>query len=361
MSMIGICKLCQKEKRLIKQSHIIPDFMFRKMKQSEKPVMLVNFKDGAMGQSWKMQTGIFDKYILCSDCDNGILGQLDRYLSMLLFDTPQGALEKLNTSMEVVDADAEFRTLEISNFDYKKLKLGLLSLLWRAHISNNEFYKEISLAEDQAEEVRHMLLSNTVYRESVWKIVMLGIRNNLGYLIPIQTEPYTQAGNNSSYHVFHIHGTFYMIDSNPSSQLEIFEKNYIPETGKLIWPFFRGKPAYEILKSFNFPQPALLLGALSKLSLRRDLMDLMRHMVETDNPKDFTNNHDQVHRLLFMVPFSSALRQPIIKITIQFDDACKKFAEEKLGFSSAQPDSSALIAAFAALMQLVEYSNLPDE
>ncbi|MCX5831208.1 MAG: hypothetical protein NT140_04875 [Deltaproteobacteria bacterium] len=80
--------------------------------------------------------GIYDKTILCEKCDQ-YLGILDGYAQKLLIQdfSEELAVRNVNTKM----------AYKIDKYDYKKLKLFFLSVLWRASISSQSFYRKIEI------------------------------------------------------------------------------------------------------------------------------------------------------------------------------------------------------------------------
>lgn len=57
------------------------------------------------------------------------------------------------------------RTFVIRGYDYKRLKNGLLSILWRMSISSREFFREVSLRPKHEEALRLALLNDTEFEE----------------------------------------------------------------------------------------------------------------------------------------------------------------------------------------------------
>jgi hypothetical protein len=71
-----ICKLCKKEKPLIK-SHIYPEWAYRAIYPNgvidkKRPLLVISEKKDYVSKSW---TGIYDNTILCAECD-GNLGSM---------------------------------------------------------------------------------------------------------------------------------------------------------------------------------------------------------------------------------------------------------------------------------------------
>jgi len=74
------CNLCQQDKKLIKKSHIIPDFLYRNSgvyneKHQIHTISTQKFaKDGRFNL---VPTGAYEGGILCKECDNDLFGSLE--------------------------------------------------------------------------------------------------------------------------------------------------------------------------------------------------------------------------------------------------------------------------------------------
>lgn len=157
--MIGSCRLCGKEKRLIKKSHIIPDFMYRELYDKKHRIYTL-IVDAAKRKLVKKRfrfTGEYQGGLLCKKCDNKLLGSFESYGSKFLYGGNFKKGEDL-VMKDFVTADGLSFT-EIQNASYEKLKLFLLSILWRCSISDREGFSEISLGEH--EEIIRSMIYNT--------------------------------------------------------------------------------------------------------------------------------------------------------------------------------------------------------
>jgi|SRR3989339_960461 len=131
---MAICKLCSKEKKLIK-SHIIPkgffDFLYPDKFDDPKrvPLSIVSTNDE---YEKKSPVGIYDNGILCAECDNKI-GVFDDYA------------QKIFLKQRPSDYPGSSEALMLINIDCGKIKMFFISLLWRASISGREEFKLINL------------------------------------------------------------------------------------------------------------------------------------------------------------------------------------------------------------------------
>ena len=149
---MGICKLCGEEKKLCSQSHIIPNFMYKNLFDEKNRIHKIQSKDGKIEQRGVCQTGEFESNILCQNCDNVILGELERYASLILYDGHPKVIEQRK------DIDGMKYTY-CAELNYVQFKLFLLSILWRSSISSRSIFQEVNLGAHE-KKIRQMLLEN---------------------------------------------------------------------------------------------------------------------------------------------------------------------------------------------------------
>lgn len=128
------CQFCDQEKNLI-EAHIIPAGFYRRLKAGRDPLTLYTNRSGKFPK--RVPIGIYDKTILCGDCER-IWGDWDNYAQQLLDNEPLNAQVRYHR-------DGQKLGYVIDNFDYKKLKLFFISMIWRASVSNQQLFSRISL------------------------------------------------------------------------------------------------------------------------------------------------------------------------------------------------------------------------
>lgn len=124
-----ICKYCGQSKQLC-SAHIIPK-SFYNLQKNKRFIGLSN--DGTKDLV-SCQNGFKDDNILCSDCDKK-LGIYDKYAKEILYDKiPQ--CRRFNTPLFLMTNE---------QFDYQRMRLFFISLVWRASISQQDACSQISL------------------------------------------------------------------------------------------------------------------------------------------------------------------------------------------------------------------------
>lgn len=128
-----ICRLCQRAGLKMAKSHIIPAALNHALRGSKKHLEVMNTEEGRTGHT---QSGVHDREILCSDCE-AKLGPYDKYGIEFLRDRK---LEGLKTGPR-----GQAKWYELSDYEYDKLYLFFVSLLWRASVTTDDFFSDVSL------------------------------------------------------------------------------------------------------------------------------------------------------------------------------------------------------------------------
>ncbi|EHV2410704.1 hypothetical protein ACPDXS_003540 [Vibrio cholerae] len=137
------CKLCLKEKKL-RNSHIIPDAFFQFIKKGNRNGRHIVISDE--GNSWQQET--CSEKMLCGECEHKFSSKFEKYAAELLLYNPS----KIGATVKQFNGH-----VELSGIDYAKLKLFQMSLLWRASVSEQKFYKNVSLSSFDEELLRSRL------------------------------------------------------------------------------------------------------------------------------------------------------------------------------------------------------------
>lgn len=133
--MMGRCKLCGETKPLI-DAHIVPRGFYPKLPSGEPHYLLTT--DGKRpSRSW---TGLYDKNLLCGDCDRTI-GVFDQYASELLLPWPtRDALLRESDGLIAKGGDTHYAGYKLFP-DVNKLQRFAASLIWRAANSGRKEFE----------------------------------------------------------------------------------------------------------------------------------------------------------------------------------------------------------------------------
>lgn len=129
-----ICRLCKRDAQLI-DAHVIPRPFFGEVdggKQSAK--VLANGPDQ---YPKRLPIGFYDPQLLCAKCDNEVIGRWDEYGVQVLLQERELLVPQPNVSAPVAFVRQDY--------DYTRLKLFFLSVLWRANESSLPFFDQVRL------------------------------------------------------------------------------------------------------------------------------------------------------------------------------------------------------------------------
>lgn len=141
------CRLCNKEKPL-GESHIIPKSFFERFQEEKKAAMLVSNTQGEYPK--KSRTGIYDPEILCLDCERKYFQDVDNYAAEVLLNN--------TTKYFVKEVDLKGLPFMHSNkVDQRLLMRFFVSVLWRASVSKNSFFKRVNLGPYEIEAAKVIL------------------------------------------------------------------------------------------------------------------------------------------------------------------------------------------------------------
>ena len=159
---MGLCKLCNKEKKLIK-AHIIPEWVTKFIKDEDtRPIKVLSTKEGTYPR--KSYTGEYDENILCASCDEKI-GQWDDYAkTFFLSDIDKSTIRKFK---------GEDIGYEIKDFEYEKAKMFCMSLLWRQSVSTRDIFQGVNLGNNYEEHLRRILIGEVSAKDSDFPVVLM--------------------------------------------------------------------------------------------------------------------------------------------------------------------------------------------
>jgi hypothetical protein len=219
-----ICQLCLEDKQLIENSHIIPNFMYKGLFGIKHKLANINIQD--VTKVTYQQTGFKDRDILCADCDNAVIGVLERYACNYLYNNHD------SIETEIMPGDGvHVSCIRYKNLDYTKLKLFFLTILWKSHVSKNPFFKDINLGAGYAERVRKMILDNDAGVENEFEVILVKIENNGTKPIQSIIQPRRLKDNGNTAYVYHINEIMYHFNVSSYNKMTMFDKGIIKKDG----------------------------------------------------------------------------------------------------------------------------------
>jgi len=240
------CQLCNEEKPLLKKSHIIPNFMYKDLYGTEHKLVLVGLEK--LERKGITYSGFFEKNILCANCDNELLSSLECYASSTIFNSGNSKKRQQIKIEDIFGRDG-LPSVRYHDLDYSKIKLFLLSILWRAHISTNQFFETVQLGQ-YAEKIRTMLINKDAGEEDFLETCIVKIKNDgsrpYKALVDFRRTNY----ENNTFYVFSMNNMMYHFNISPYRKNEIFEKGKVRKDGTMDIALLSGKFAREYYDSF---------------------------------------------------------------------------------------------------------------
>jgi hypothetical protein len=247
------CSLCNKEKPLIKKSHIIPDFFYRNsnLYNSNHTIntFTINTKLKNIKKSRPIPTGVYQSNILCKECDNAQIGQYESYLKSIFFGGPT-AKDEMPVFKNLINKNSEEFT-ECTNLSYLKFKLGLLSILWRSAIAKRDFFDEIVLSDEDLESIRTMLITNDSGEIGKYPVVIFTYVNDSVIPKDLIVKPRSFSHNKGSGFIFLIGGFFFLFYINHSFTNEELSKYTITKDGKALFIWIKKGDAWDWILKYS--------------------------------------------------------------------------------------------------------------
>jgi hypothetical protein len=135
------CALCLEDRKLC-NSHIVPDFLFRRLREEERTFYVFS------GDTEKRRAfrKTFSEKLLCTNCETHF-SRWESYAAQFFSDRIP------------LTGGPEGRHLALSGVDYPLMKLFFMSLLWRFAVTTNPWFKGCDLGSHR-ERLRLLLLAS---------------------------------------------------------------------------------------------------------------------------------------------------------------------------------------------------------
>jgi len=239
------CRLCNEDKQLIK-AHIYPAFFYKNLGlyspdlKGQGRVHKAILSDNYFHYNKKgLPEGLYDPNILCQACDNYFNEEFENYANIILFRNSNSTKIKLPA--------IETEHVTFTGIDYTMFKLFMLSVFWRASISDK--FPGIRLCSNDEERLRLMFINKDAKEEDEYGVLLLYL-NDPEITSKILTDIKTIKTENSTRFSF-IAGGFIFYLYQDKSQIPSCHKDFLlTKNGILkILKFPKGK-SKQILNEF---------------------------------------------------------------------------------------------------------------
>lgn len=219
------CKLCNSDKKLLKKSHIIPEFMYQDLFDDKHRIFEVLLKPNSQLKNKTRQSGGYDKNLLCDDCDNKVLGSLESYASLALY----GGIELTIDRRSNPNSSAY---INIKGIDYQKFKLFLLSIVWRASISNLPIFQNVKLGGHESI-IRKKIFTNSPGVSAEYPCAIFTHLHNPKIPNQIIAEPGCIINGDQQTYAFLIAGNLFVFFTYTDVQTEWVQHCTVKENGEM--------------------------------------------------------------------------------------------------------------------------------
>jgi hypothetical protein len=209
--------MCQGNKKLVK-SHIIPEFMYKPLYDEKHRFDMIDFSQKKKRKF--MQKGIREK-LLCKKCE-GILSPLEKYANGIFNGGIELRMEKENDRMI------------IEGLDYIKFKLFIISILWRASISNLDFFSKVKLKTNQENKLKEMILNNDPGELYEYNFIMITPLLQGRYLPDFHFVPDLVYVSGHRCYRFILNGIFWIIFTSKIAAKFPYKDYFLNENGRII-------------------------------------------------------------------------------------------------------------------------------
>jgi len=167
------CKLCNEEKKLIKKSHVIPDFFFKSLYNEHGRLIkfdAVKMFNGIKEKPSTPPSSTYEQFVFCAKCDNEIINRYESYYAKKIF-------HGTDFTKKVFSEPNKINHYEYYNLDYDLGNIFFLTLLWRANLSDRQGFKDVNLTPEITESIRVQILSGK-YDENLVRVTAIKLSEN---------------------------------------------------------------------------------------------------------------------------------------------------------------------------------------
>jgi len=150
---MGICKICRKEKKLIKKSHIISKLLFRDLFEYNPRKSIFQFDILNSNKPVKKPSdSLYDNGLFCAQCDGDD--------GMAIFE--DYFKKYINNPKFTIEKKSELDWIIYSEYDYDKFFLFFNIQIYRASWSKRDEFKMVTLDEKILEKIRVNIVNRKI-------------------------------------------------------------------------------------------------------------------------------------------------------------------------------------------------------
>ncbi|MFC2041494.1 hypothetical protein ACFLTY_04150 [Chloroflexota bacterium] len=190
--------------------------------------------------------GVYDSTIVCSKCES-IWQEWYNYAQLLLADKSLSGQIRYHNNKKICYI--------VDNYDYRKLKLFFISMVWRASVSSQPFFSKVSLGEFEDVAKKH-ITNNDPGGSDVFSVHLAKFDHPLAKII---LDPHEEKYSNVNYLRFYLadYIAYIKVDNRPAprpySQIALAEN----------------KPLYIICRDFERSKELKLIVNMANQQAKR--------------------------------------------------------------------------------------------
>lgn len=230
------CKLCLQDKPLV-DAHIIPRSMYPFDFKNYEPLFLVSGIENPFRT--RSRIGEFDRNLVCADCES-LFSPWDAYAKYLL-------AADVEESAKFSQGGVTYGHI-VSEYDFAKLKLFFVSLLWRADRTTRPMFDGIDVGHFR-DRLREMILNGDPGSTEEFSICLARFDNQkLGTAV---LNPHREKWYGINYSRFYLagHVAYIKVDRRPTPDF-LSDFSFRPDSPLcIIWRDFEGSAEKELMVS----------------------------------------------------------------------------------------------------------------
>lgn len=231
---MGLCKICRKEKKLIKKSHIISKLLFRDLFEYNPRKSIIQFDIINPNKPIKKPSDtLYDNELFCGQCDgNEGMGIFEDYFK-----------KYITQPKFIIERKSELDWIIYSEYDFDKFFLFFNIQLYRASLSKRNEFKMVKLDKNIIEKIRINIVNRKIIQKTN-EIAIIKFSENSNFKNSIGS--FRKIGDNY-FIILRDFIVFYFFDKNDTQFLRM--KGHIINKEKLIIPVIPKKIEKEFIKS----------------------------------------------------------------------------------------------------------------
>lgn len=218
-----VCRLCNEEVKKFVDSHIISESIHHLSTQSDTPHKSKVISNDGETYPKKSPIGVYDQFV-CTDCEK-LFGKWDEY-----------AFEFFKKVYEL-EFEETTQGIEFSGYDYQKLKLFFISLLWRADASINQpMYNKVNVGDKHRSALVDMIRENNPGDWQDYAVFMDRYKSKRPAASIIRSPSKAKMPDGTRFYIFYLAGFKVYIKCDKRYIPLSLRSYYLREDGKMLIP-----------------------------------------------------------------------------------------------------------------------------